>query len=559
RALECDQDGDGWTNGKVAQLMSSASVDGGAAFDDLSLLLNIRCDVQEVEGFVLENEMGQRLEVSLAELGSSAGSVPLFESNRNDRGADAAPMPSLGRDFEPEEVNGLTKACGANLDLNDNDLADFAESQDYDGGEPFQQVFNKMAFFTELHTGTMEDGKYVISERARCDEGVFALQGPPTSNNYWAACHRRRPEDYSAAQPLGNDFARFDCASTSGSCPLPPLWDPVPAGGVVPAHSVCDFRTQGLSSDIEWRGMTHYSQFSCATVKNDTSPRLPQEVDRSEVSLDQAAGWHLNRCTLGDDMNSFECDQVTTASAADAAVDRVVWAARGFTDYDPASEYPGGCVAEFTEWPETCPGFLETPEFVEARSSAEDFGRLVCSFNQPPVANAGARVVGAKNEPVILDGRGSSDPDGDPLEFTWTQIDGPDVTDGVGFLTGERPEFLAPDEVETLRFRLVVRDAEDASPPSSVIVDVLEDPGAAYFVDGVDGDDVAGDGSRAAPFASLQGALDALTSQQDIYVMTHVDPYDESAERLTIPEGTSVYGGYDSEWVRDYDNNKTSI
>lgn len=558
RALECDQDGDGWTNGKVAQLMSSASVEGGAPADDFSLLLNLRCEVNQISAFVLENELGQRLEVSLSELGTTVATVPLYESNRNDRGDDAAPMPRLGRAFEPAEVNALTKVCGVNLDLNDNGLGDFEEAQDYAGGEDFQQLFNRMGYFVELHTGAIEDDKFVISERARCDLDGLTIRGPQTSTEYWQRCHRRRPESYTASQPLGADFSRFDCTATSGSCPLAPLWPDTPVGGVVPAHTVCDLRGEVIPG---WRGMTHSSQFACVTVKNDPAPRGPQEVDRDAVSLDRAEGWHLNNCRLDADLGKFDCDQVTTSSAADAAVDRVVWAVRGFTPYEDPLDYAGGCVAEFTEWPQTCPGQSTAPQFVFGRSSQEDFGRLLCSFNQPPVAEAGARIAGAIASAITLDGRGSSDPDGDNLEFTWTQILGPDVTGGASTLTGPQPQFTAPAGVETLAFSLVVTDGEEFSAPDTVIVDVLEDPSAAYYVDRERGSDATGDGSRNLPFASIGGALTALTAAgEDLYVRTStLGVYDETGATLQIPAGTSVYGGYDGDWIRDYRFRKTRV
>ena len=178
-----------------------------------------------------------------------------------------------------------------------------------------------------------------------------------------------------------------------------------------------------------------------------------------------------------------------------------------------------------------------------------------------PVANAGSVVDVARSMASALDGSGSSDQDGDSLTFTWTQTGGPDVTGGVGFLTGEMPTFNAPDDVSTLLFNLVVNDGSANSPADSVQVNVLEHLGPSFYVDGNNGDDVAGDGSRNNPFATISYAIGAIpASNYDIYVQT-IDSgnYDETGATLSIPSGTSLYGGYDDSWVRNVATNRTLI
>jgi hypothetical protein len=182
--------------------------------------------------------------------------------------------------------------------------------------------------------------------------------------------------------------------------------------------------------------------------------------------------------------------------------------------------------------------------------------------NTAPVANAGESVEVSSGFNVSLDGSGSSDADGDSLTYTWTQTKGPDVTGGTGSLSGVDPSFTAPDSVDTLVFELVVNDGTDDSPPSSVAVNVFEDLNVTYFVDGDNGDDETGNGSRENPFASIGKAVSELTTNlEDIYVRTRVggEPYDETATDLEIPGGTSLYGGYDSGWARDPQGNKTLV
>lgn len=184
------------------------------------------------------------------------------------------------------------------------------------------------------------------------------------------------------------------------------------------------------------------------------------------------------------------------------------------------------------------------------------------SSNTAPIAHAGTSIDVSKAFTVNLDGSGSSDADGDSLSYTWTQTRGVDVTAGNGTLSGENPAFSAPDAVDTLVFELVVNDGSENSTAETVVVNVFEDLNVAYFVDGDNGDDTNGNGSRDNPFASIGVAISALTSNlEDIYVMTRATSatYDESATTLDIPSGTSLYGGYDANWIRDVVGNKTML
>ena len=184
------------------------------------------------------------------------------------------------------------------------------------------------------------------------------------------------------------------------------------------------------------------------------------------------------------------------------------------------------------------------------------------SSNNPPLAHAGADADISKTFTVNLDASGSSDADGDTLTYTWTQTKGPDVTGGAGTLSGKNPAFTAPDSVDTLVFELVVNDGTVNSTADTVIVNVFEDLNVTYFVDGDNGDDTNGTGSRDNPFATLAKAAASLTTNlEDIYVKTRAAgaAYDETAANLNIPGGTSLYGGYDANWVRDIESNKTAL
>lgn len=94
------------------------------------------------------------------------------------------------------------------------------------------------------------------------------------------------------------------------------------------------------------------------------------------------------------------------------------------------------------------------------------------NVNHPPVAHAGENRVVAGDTRVVLDGSRSTDPDGDLLNYSWQQVDGPriilDLTDPA------HPNFTAPDvSTETmLVFGLTVGDGAVWSEPAYVNITV---------------------------------------------------------------------------------------
>lgn len=99
--------------------------------------------------------------------------------------------------------------------------------------------------------------------------------------------------------------------------------------------------------------------------------------------------------------------------------------------------------------------------------------------NLAPVAKAGVIQTVAHSARVTLDGGGSFDPDGDGLTYRWTQISGDEVI--LNNSEAAKPSFTAPQEAQSLIFRLEVSDGSNSATDTVRIMVTYEPIVASNF------------------------------------------------------------------------------
>jgi hypothetical protein len=101
------------------------------------------------------------------------------------------------------------------------------------------------------------------------------------------------------------------------------------------------------------------------------------------------------------------------------------------------------------------------------------------TVNSAPVANAGPDQSGQVGTQVTLDGRGSTDADGDSLTFTWTWQSRP-IGSGAVLQQGDFPQpFFTPDVAGLYTLQLIVNDGLRNSAPDTITVTVAPRPNRA--------------------------------------------------------------------------------
>ncbi len=417
RVKPCDADGDGWVR-------RTASSEIGE--EDLARAGNARCALRAVRAFALENEWGQRREQDLPD---GLQRLELYEPDVMDEDGDALAaqqaLPAGATGWPAAAVNPLTKACVSRLaDVNGNGVEDIAEH--HDSAVPDDRAwlasFTPFTHFLELHAGRYEGaaagelGTWVVAERSRCDDG-FPLGYGGDADDWWRSCTRRRPAAYAPAAP-GWDFADTSCDAAQGACdPIVARTGALGPGGT-PAHGLC---AEGLDADpVEWRGMNHASQFRCAQVA--ANPAETWQISPDDVYTGaNDAPLQINRCAWSGEGPACASDPAATLTEAQRGGDtatlagEVVWTARRYVAYDDAAEYAGGCVNEWVENRDICPGGGNA---ALGFGNPTQFGRVVCDCDDPgfelPLATNQTGAC-AGNLLVCTDGALGEPPVGEPV------------------------------------------------------------------------------------------------------------------------------------------------
>jgi PKD repeat protein len=172
--------------------------------------------------------------------------------------------------------------------------------------------------------------------------------------------------------------------------------------------------------------------------------------------------------------------------------------------------------------------------------------------NDPPTADAGSDQTVSEGASVTLDGTGSSDPDGDALNYSWIQTGGPAVSiQGASTAT---PTFTAPavDSTTALSFELTVTDDDGLSDTDSVTVQVEDSGSGTGTVSGVVSDtaldpipnatvEVFLNGSKVATAVTDQKGRYTVELSPGEYVVTGSAKGYASAEKtVTVTEGMTT-------------------
>ncbi len=153
--------------------------------------------------------------------------------------------------------------------------------------------------------------------------------------------------------------------------------------------------------------------------------------------------------------------------------------------------------------------------------------------NRAPVASAGADLAVSANLPVQLDGSQSSDPDGDPITYSWTLTPPAGSAAALDEPTSETPSFT-PDVAGQYTVALVVNDGKDDSAADGATI-TAEDNTVSQTVGAAGGNIASSDG-----LLTLTVPAGALTGDTELSI-TPVSEAQVPESLRDLPGDATVY------------------
>ncbi|MFH2007408.1 MAG: hypothetical protein ABI333_12555 [bacterium] len=226
----------------------------------------------------------------------------------------------------------------------------------------------------------------------------------------------------------------------------------------------------------------------------------------------------------------------------------------GFTESSPAyaAFSSAGTVATFTFAPTSAADDSGAPDAVSVTADDGQGGVTTAAFtvevNQVPIAEAGTNITAPPGSTAMLDGTGSSDPDGDPLTYLWTPGAGAPALDDP---TSPTPSLVGGACNEVYTYTLVVNDGYVDSAADTVSVTMFTVGPYVSEQDCVPFDE-CGDLTR--PWCTITGGVQAANANAFPAVYVHHGEYYQGtaaavSETLDIdpaPGGADpeILGGY---------------
>ncbi len=226
---------------------------------------------------------------------------------------------------------------------------------------------------------------------------------------------------------------------------------------VVKGETVSVSYTQPASSPLQDAAGNAVASFSGQRVTNATERQRPVADAGDDVEVDPGARVTLDGSASTDPNGGRLTFAWTQTAGGTVTLSGADSARLSFT----APEAPGVL------------NFRLTVTDPDGLSDSDDVAVLVGGVDvRPPVADAGNDLEVDPGTRVTLDGSRSSDADGGPLTFAWTQTAGETVTPSGA--DNARLSFTAPETSGALTFRLTVTDPDGLSDSDEVTVTVRD-------------------------------------------------------------------------------------